>query len=306
MKHLVPICGFLAASTSASNLQFDDPSDATKAVVVTKTTGAKNLDVTGTVTASNGQLCSCTEVDSKVAAAQTASDAKLAALETKLTNIINAQQDEINELKAKTTKTCKELVGTAATGVYSINGHSTFCDMDTDGGGWTMVWKHNYYEQADSDWEPKKFYSTTLKACNKEPTDSSLKWCNIPDKKLKFSATEMMIAGYHNSHRVFAYKGGISDQIEQDWRAAIMPNPAKIEDKCSASNGSPPEPVDDATGHGIGGLTFDKTNPGNYVSNCDTDRYGGGGDCRWENCHLPSSISSTTYHVQQTYAMFVR
>ena len=56
------------------------------------------------------------------------------------------------------------------------------------------------------------------------------------------------------------------------------------------------------------GLTFDKNSPYNYKASYDT--YGGTfvspTDCRWINCHLPSSISGSNANVQMTVAIYVR
>ena len=74
-----------------------------------------------------------------------------------------------------------------------------------------------------------------------------------------------------------------------------MDNWSVLEDQCNSGNPSKrPEPENREKGHVMEGLTWDKANNGNYTGNCDSDRYGhNGSDCRWENCGLPSSISST-------------
>ena len=79
----------------------------------------------------------------------------------------------------------------------------------------------------------------------------------------------------------------------------------KIVDNCTAHNGVQPAPKNS---YAIG-LTFDKYSPYNYTgANCDT--YQGSfesvTDCRWENCQLPSFISSSKTHVQMTVAIYVR
>ena len=78
----------------------------------------------------------------------------------------------------------------------------------------------------------------------------------------------------------------------------------KIVDKYTQANGVQPAPENACAI----GLTFDKYSPYNYRANCDT--YSGSftspADCRWENCKLPSSISSSKQHVQMTIAIYVR
>ena len=85
---------------------------------------------------------------------------------------------------------------------------------------------------------------------------------------------------------------------------AILLDFKKIVDQCTSRNGVQPAPENKL----FIGRTFDKWTPYNYKVNCDT--YSGSftspGDCRWENCHLPSSISSTNQHVQMTVAIYVR
>ena len=119
--------------------------------------------------------------------------------------------------------------------------------------------------------------------------------------------SEQVTAAYHLGNVVYAYKGDRNLQLGKgtQWQGAILHNPVKIKDYCTSGNGDPPEPENGA--HAIAGITFDKTNPGEFVSNCDTDRYGSSpsGDCRWENCGLPSHISNVKIHVQMTVAIYV-
>ena len=82
----------------------------------------------------------------------------------------------------------------------------------------------------------------------------------------------------------------------------MLKNPVKLVDKCKDENGVPPEPASDA----VPGITFAKQNPGKNTGNCDTDRNNYTEDCRWENCRLPGSLSSTYWHMQMTVAIFVR
>ena len=77
----------------------------------------------------------------------------------------------------------------------------------------------------------------------------------------------------------------------------------KIMDKCTHHNGVQPAPHV----HAIPGITSDKRTPYNYYSYCDT-LYGtltSPNECRWYDCHLPLSISSSKHSVQMMMAIFV-
>ena len=55
------------------------------------------------------------------------------------------------------------------------------------------------------------------------------------------------------------------------------------------------------------GIAFDKVTPDNYYDNCDTfaTNFDNPGECRWHDCHLPSSISAAKYQVQMTVAIYI-
>ena len=129
-------------------------------------------------------------------------------------------------------------------------------------------------------------------------------WCNIPNKA-RFNPTEQMIVAYHKGTVVYVYKGVFDKNIDSGWTGGILLDFKKIVDECTAKNGVQPAPE-----HLYAvGLTFDKITPYKYKSNnCDTYKgtFASPGDCRWENCHLPSSISSSNAHVQMTMAIYVR
>ena len=178
--------------------------------------------------------------------------------------------------------------------------------MDDDKGGWTLVWKHS---PMDSTVRPlndsMKYFSDHYKAC----TDLEVGWCNIPNKA-RFNATEMMIAGYHNKKLVFAYKGIYNWNIDKDWTGGFLENPAKITDKCTQGNGTPPMPNTFSSTEDILGLIFAKRGTYmNYKQAYCNDYYqslSNPGECRWWDCKLPSSISSTSQYTQMTMAIYVR
>ena len=103
---------------------------------------------------------------------------------------------------------------------------------------------------------------------------------------------------------MYAYKGVFDKNIDSDWTGGILLDFKKIVDKCTAKNGVQPAPENQY----VIGLTFDKITPYKYKSgNCDIYQgtFASPGECRWENCKLPSSISSSNQHVQMTMAIFV-
>ena len=162
------------------------------------------------------------------------------------------------------------------------------------------MWKNSFMDNLPLS-DNMRYYSGYYKPCTRI-TDRG--WCNIPEKSDKFSPTEQMIVAYHNSHVVYAYKGLFNRNIDYHWSGGILLNFKKIVDKCTINNGVQPAPAVDR----IPGITFDKLSPYNYLRNCDT-LYGpltSPSECRWYDCHLPSSISGSQHSVQMTMAIFVR
>ena len=172
--------------------------------------------------------------------------------------------------------------------------------MSLDGGGWTLVWKNSFMDNLPLS-DNMRYYSGHYKPCT-SITDRG--WCNIPKKADRFSPTEQMIVAYHNSHVVYAYKGLFNRNIDYDWSGGVLVDFKKIEDKCTLQNGVQPSPAADL----IPGITFDKWSPYDYHTNCDTlaGSLTSPGECRWHNCHLPSSISGSHRSVQMTMALYVR
>ena len=116
--------------------------------------------------------------------------------------------------------------------------------------------------------------------------------------KTRLQPEEMMIAAYHNEILVYAYKGTFNRNIDHHWSGGILLMPVtQIVDRCTRSGTGVPTPK------GLLGLAFTKGIDGS--THTDTIRYNEE-DERWDECHLPSSISSTRSSAQMTMAIYVR
>ena len=105
---------------------------------------------------------------------------------------------------------------------------------------------------------------------------------------------------------MYAYNGLFNRNIDYDWSGGILLNFKQIVDKCTHKNGVQPAP---AVHHNlIPGIAFDKVSPYKYGHNCDTlvGSLTSPGDCRWHDCRLPSSISTSYREVQMTMVIYVR
>ena len=169
---------------------------------------------------------------------------------------------------------------------------------ELDGGGWTLVWQHSYMKDLPLKLS-MRYFSEDYTPCVTRASG----WCNIPNKA-RFNPTEQLIVAYHKGTVVYAYKGLFNRYIDYNWNGAILLDFKMIVDKCTTSNDVQPAPENTLAI----GLTFDKTSPYNYKANTDTyhGSFTSPTDCRWENYVLPSSISSSKYHVQMTVAIYVR
>ena len=158
------------------------------------------------------------------------------------------------------------------------------------------MWKHSYLDVSPLTTD-MFYHSDFFKPC----TDLASGWCNVPSK-IRFQPEEMMIVAYHYSTTVYAYKGTFNRNLDHDWTGAtLLGNVAAITDQCTRSGTGVPTPrkYNDLTG-----MVFDKQ----VDSGTDTI-YGtlsSPSSERWEECHLPSSISSSKYNVQMTMAIYVR
>ena len=173
---------------------------------------------------------------------------------------------------------------------------------ELDGGGWTLVWQHSYMEDLPLNLS-MRYFSEDYTPCVTRASG----WCNIPNKA-RFNPTEQMIVAYHKGTVVYAYKGLFNRKIDYNWSGAILLDFKKVMDKCTRTHSINVQPAPENNVNIAIGLTFDKRSPYNYNANSDTyhGTFTSPRDCRWENCQLPSSISSSKQHVQMTVAIYVR
>ena len=169
--------------------------------------------------------------------------------------------------------------------------------MHTDGGGWSLVWKHSYTQVSPLTTD-MFYHSDFFKPC----TDLASGWCNVPDK-IRFQPEEMMIAAYHKSKIVYSYKGTFNRNLDHDWTGAtLLGNTWAITDQCTRSGTGVPVPIQS---NNLTGMIFGK-HAGD--SGTDTIRVSISYplDGRWDKCFLPSSISYSHRNVQMTMAIYVR
>ena len=181
--------------------------------------------------------------------------------------------------------------------------HKVHCDMNTCGGGWTLVWKHSYLEVGALTTD-MYYFSTSYQPCS----DIDSGWCNIPYKS-GFGATEMMIVAYHEKTVAYAYKGDFNENLDANWTGGILENSQQCVDLCvTKSNGVRPAPSSNSDDDRLLGIAFDKFTPDDIYDGCDTvdGTFDNPEECRWHDCWLPRSISAKGTQTQMTMAIYVR
>merc|ERR1711964_526537 len=95
----------------------------------------------------------------------------------------------------------------------------------------------------------------------------------------------------NNDKVVYAYRGDHqNEKMDSDPLGIALNahNAQKYVDHCGSDPNLAPEPfANEGSYPGTTGKDFDKSNPNEHTSNCDTTRgYSSNGshDCRWENC----------------------
>ena len=156
------------------------------------------------------------------------------------------------------------------------------------------MWKHSYLQV--SPLTTDMFYNSSFyKPCG----DLSVGWCNVPNK-MRLQPEEMMIAAYHNGILVYAYKGTFNRNIDHHWTGGTLLTPVtRIVDRCTNYRAAPTPLLHNT----LTGLIFGKNNYYDTIRGTLASPYD---DRRWQSCHLPSWISSSTYDTQMTMAIYVR
>ena len=160
------------------------------------------------------------------------------------------------------------------------------------------MWKHSYMEVSPLTTD-MFYHSDFFKPC----TDLASGWCNVPSK-IRFQPEEMMIVAYHYSTTVYAYKGTFNRNLDHDWTGAtLLGNVRAITDRCTRSGNDVPIPKHN---NDLTGMIFTKQVDGGDHSDTLRGFLSRHEDELWEECWLPSSISSRRDNVQMTMAIYVR
>ncbi|MEC7985497.1 MAG: MopE-related protein [Myxococcota bacterium] len=192
---------------------------------------------------------------------------------------------------------CAELLAeqpTSISGVYSIETDTSgevdvYCDMSTDSGGWTLVWKM-HHQSSHSNNGP---LDTSLTACDIDPTTSVNvgEECNIPYKWTNFEPSEIRLVNqFFTQTPALSYDWKYtSPSSALDSSNNILPYTSSshfvsLTDNCGSSSSLPPTTdsvsspkwTDKASPGGPGNWDVDLTNA-LFDANCNRVYDGSGG-----------------------------
>jgi hypothetical protein len=226
--------------------------------------------------------------------------------EWKDVNYIPPKDGSSSEQAGSSCYKLKTTMGVTSSGAYWIIADGTprqvYCDMTTDGGGWTLVWKVQ---------DPGGHGNTTHLG---EGYQS-----NIFEDRGNFQSLYDQ-GGGNIPGKVAIAQDGVSQQrlmasfnstVKWDWKGNLNSNLGSTNDGISIHNSGGATAIYDVSGNSItpdyscnadGNVGnhwygIDKSSPGNCSGNCD---FGWATDCRWENS------PSVTNHTQMTMHIFVK